>query len=66
MSQLVFYDGYIYNRQKQVAVKLYDRTVYMGYFSYINKPTDCFELWIMNSEKCTLMLNNSTYYIYII
>ena len=61
MGKLKFYDGYIYNQNKQVAIKLYDRTVYMGYFSYITKQDDTFEIWIMNSEKCTLMLNGATY-----
>lgn len=61
MEKLSFYDGYIYNRNKKVAVKLYDRTVYMGYFSYITKQNDTFEIWVMNSEKCTVMLNGSTY-----
>ena len=61
MGKLKFYDGYIYNQNKQVAVKLYDRTVYMGYFSYITKQYDTFEIWIMDSEKCTIMLNGTTY-----
>lgn len=61
MNQVSFYDGYIYTHTKDIAVKLYDRTVYMGYFSYISKSPDSFEIWRMNSEKCTLMLNGSTY-----
>lgn len=61
MKPNVMREGYIYNSNDELAAKIYTRILYIGTGNANLIKSSCFEIWRLNSDKCTFYINSDRY-----
>jgi hypothetical protein len=57
-------DEFIYNKNKDVAIKLISKTIFSGDNIYNVSKYPYFEVWLLQSSHCNLTISNTKYELY--
>ncbi len=61
METNILREGYIYNANDALAAKISTRILYIGTGADNLIKSNCFEIWRLNSDKCTFYLNSNRF-----